>query len=231
MNRFKELVKPGVIISCQALEGEPLYREEGGIMNLMALAAQQSGAVGIRANGLVDIPQISATVDIPVLSIYKVVYPDAEVYITSTMDEVDALMNLGCVKLVAIDCTSGKRHNGEKLEDFIQAVKEKYPNLVIMADIATYEEAITASKLGVDAISTTMYGNTTWSTEQKPGVEIIRKLTSVLDIPVIAEGGIYTEEHIHQVFDAGAYACVIGGAVTRPQEITERFVRWYKETK
>ena len=227
MNRFKEMFKPGIVVSCQALKGEPLYRPEGGIMCLMALAAERNGAIGIRANDVVDIPQIAQTVDLPIISILKRVYDDAEVYITPTMDEVDELMATGVVKCIAIDCTIGTRPNGENINDFIPRVKEKYPDLVIMADISTYEEAINAYKLGVDVVSTTMYGYTPWSQGERPAVELIRRLTSEIDIPVVAEGGVRSEQNIADVFQAGAYACVIGGAITRPQEICERYIGFY----
>ena len=106
--KILDQIKGGLIVSCQALEHEPLYTKEGGIMPLMAKAAAQSGAVGIRANTVRDITQIKEMVALPVIGIIKKDYEGTPMYITVTMEEVDALVACG-VDIVAVQGTGARR--------------------------------------------------------------------------------------------------------------------------
>lgn len=213
----------GLIVSCQALEHEPLYRPEGGIMPLMAKAAAQSGAVGIRANSVRDITQIKQAVELPVIGIIKKEYPGVTPYITVTMDEVDALVACGA-DIIAFDGTEALRPNGETPAEFIAAIKKKYPDQLLMADIARVEEAVECCRAGVDFVGTTMCGYT----EQTRGkdelnLDLVRELAKTVSCRVIAEGHVGTPEQAVACLDAGAWAVVVGGAITRPAEITARF--------
>ena len=134
-------IKGGLIVSCQALEHEPLYTKEGGVMPLMAKAAAQSGAVGIRANTVRDITQIKQVVDLPVIGIIKKDYPGTPMYITVTMQEVDELVACG-VDILAVQGTGALRPNGQTSAEFIRAIKEKYPDQLVMADCDNIENAL-----------------------------------------------------------------------------------------
>ena len=178
-------IKGGLIVSCQALEHEPLYTKEGGVMPLMAKAAAQSGAVGIRANTVRDITQIKQVVDLPVIGIIKKDSPDTPMYITVTMKEVDEL---------------------------------------VMADCDNIENALACAKAGADFVGTTMRGYT----PETKGIDdvdfgFIAQLARECPAKVIAEGHIHTPEQAVQALYAGAFALVVGGAITRPAEITARY--------
>ena len=92
MDQFKQ-VKGELIVSCQALEDEPLH--SSFIMGRMAKAAYEGGAKGIRANSVSDIKEIKSIVPLPVIGIIKKQYPGTEVYITPSMNEIDALHEIG----------------------------------------------------------------------------------------------------------------------------------------
>ena len=126
-------IKGGLIVSCQALEHEPLYTKEGGVMPLMAKAAAMSGAVGIRANTVRDITQIKQVVDLPIIGIIKKDYPGTPMYITVTMKEVDELVECG-VDILAVQGTGALRPDGSTSAQFIRAIKAKYPDQLVMAD-------------------------------------------------------------------------------------------------
>ena len=222
-NNLLNKIHKGLIVSCQALESEPLYTKEGGVMPLMARAAAQSGASGIRANTVRDIRQIKNAVDLPIIGIIKKDYPSNPIYITPTMAEVDALVACG-VDILALQGTSGLRPDGQYSDDFIRSVKRKYPNQLIMADISTLKEALDCASAGADFVVTTMRGYT----PETKGIntidyDFIHTLTETCSAYVIAEGHIHYPEQAVQALDAGAYAVVVGGAITRPAEITARF--------
>lgn len=218
---FKRL-KHGLVVSCQALKDEPLHSPF--IMSKMALAAKEGGAVGIRANGGEDIRAIKAEVDLPIIGIVKRDYEDSEVFITPTMDEVEEVVKTGA-DIVAMDATNRMRPRGESLQNFIGQIKRKHPDILLMADVSNLDEAVTAGKLGFDLVATTLSGNTKSTADHpKPNLLLVRKIAEHLDVPVVAEGGIWDPGEMQEAFEYGAFTCIIGTAITRPQEITKRFV-------
>lgn len=220
-----EQMKGKVIVSCQAVPGEPLYVEEKSIMYLMARAAKQAGTPVIRTSSIRDVTAIKEETGLPVIGLIKVQYDGFESYITPTMKEVDALVEAGS-DVIALDCTNQKRGDGKSISEFITEVRRKYPDEILMADISTYEEGVNAWKLGVDIVGTTMSGYTPYSPKlDGPDYELVKKLSSTVDIPVIGEGRVHSPEQAVEMLNAGAFAVVVGGAITRPLEIAQRFIK------
>lgn len=215
-------IKGGLIVSCQALESEPLY--DSYIMSKMAWAAKLGGAVGIRANTVVDIKAIKEKVDLPLIGIIKQEYDGSDIYITPTMKEVDALVETGC-EIIAIDATNRLRPNGETLEAFFTKVREKYPNQLFMADTSCFDEGKKAEELGFNLIGTTMAGYTPYTKGTPlPDFNLMQRYVSELHTPVIAEGGIWVPEQLKKAIDIGVHSAVVGTAITRPRDITKHFV-------
>ena len=196
-------IKGKLIISCQALPGEPLYDPERSLMPYMARAAGQSGSPMIRANSVRDVTGIKKETGLPVIGLIKQVYEGYEGYITPTMKEVDALVEAGA-DIIAMDCT----------------------DQILMADISNYEEGMDAWKNGVDLVSTTMSGYTDYTPKlDGPDFELAGRLAGDLPIPVIGEGRVHTPEEAVHMLDMGVWAVIVGGAITRPLEIAQRFMR------
>ena len=219
MNRL-EKVKGKLIVSCQALEDEPLH--SSFIMGRMAYAALVGGASGIRANTVSDIQEIKKNVNLPMSGIINQQYGDNQVYITPTMNEIDALAAEG-VEVIALDGTKRERPDGNTLENLMREAKTKYPNQLFMADISSVEEAVEAERIGFDIVGTTLVGYTEYTKGNDPLTEL-EKVIKAVTVPVIGEGNIDTPVKAKKALELGAYAVVVGGAITRPQQITKKFV-------
>ena len=223
MKTVLDNLKGKLIVSCQALDNEPLHSPF--IMSRMAVAAEEGGAEGIRANSVADIAAIKQLVSRPVIGIIKRDYPDSEVFITATMKEVDELMSVG-PELIALDATARPRPGGQRLDALVAEIRAKYPSVLLMADISTAEEALTAQSLGFDCVGTTLYGYTA-ETEGHALPEndcgFLRDVLAAVNIPVVAEGNVETPTLAARCLELGAHTVVVGGAITRPQQITARF--------
>lgn len=206
-------MRRGLIVSCQALPEEPLH--SSFIMGRMAVAAKQAGAVGIRANGIADIEEIKSQVALPIIAIIKKEYPHLTPYITPTMAEVDALVQLN-VDIIAMDATISQDKN------YLKKVRKKYPKQRFMADISTFEEGMQADELGFDFIGTTLIGYTKQSAKLEK-FDVLKKLVAHCNSLVIAEGNFNTPEQAARAIELGAYCVVVGSSITRPQVIAKRF--------
>ena len=159
-NEIMEKIKGKLIVSCQALEDEPLHSSY--IMGRMAYAAYEGGAAGIRANSVQDIKEIKISVNLPIIGIIKKIYENNKVFISPTVEEIDKLVKCG-VDIIATDGTKRIRPGNITLDDFFKEVRKKYPNQLFMADCSTYEEGIHAAEIGFDFIGTTLSGYTEYT--------------------------------------------------------------------
>ncbi|MNY40570.1 putative N-acetylmannosamine-6-phosphate 2-epimerase [compost metagenome] len=160
------------------------------------------------------------------IGIIKRDYADSEVFITATMKEVDELMAV-TPEIIALDATASPRPNGETLAALVEKIRARYPSLLLMADIATVAEAKTAQDLGFDCVGTTLHGytaNTTGCLLRENDCGFLRDVLEAVTIPIVAEGNVDTPELAARCLELGAHTVVVGGAITRPQQITARFV-------
>ncbi|HVN79915.1 MAG TPA: putative N-acetylmannosamine-6-phosphate 2-epimerase [Terriglobia bacterium] len=208
-----------LVVSCQAAEGDPLRNPD--VMTRFARAAVDGGAAGIRANGEDDVRAIRAAVQVPIIGIWKSLQTDGRILITSSFDEAKQLVRAGA-DLIALDCTT----RGQRLGAFdrLRQIKAEL-GVPVMADIATRQEAQAAEAAGADLVATTLRGYTA-ETEHIRSFDssFAAELIHSLSIPVVVEGRIGTPEQARKAIAMGAFAVIVGTAITCPREMTRRFV-------
>ncbi len=216
-------VPRGLLVSCQAAEEEPLFG--ASMMAALARAALGGGAVGIMANTPADVAAIRAVSNCFLIGVYKVRCPEMPVYITPTCEAATLVAQAGC-DMIAVDATPRPRPGGLALADLVTHIQLTL-GLPVMAHVSCRADADFAEPLGVDVLTTALAGYTAHGRPplDGPDLELLAELVAHSRLPVVAEGRFRTPAEVARAFDLGAAAVVIGGAITRPQDITRRLVQ------
>ena len=211
-------IRNGLVVSCQALDEEPLHGPM--FMAALARAAALGGAVGIRTNGVQEVEVIKKMTGLPVIGIQKETDEEGRICITPTFDHAKALVGAGA-DVIAVDVRQ-ERPFGEPLEQLIPRIREAL-GVLVMADCGTLADAELAVKIGVDALAPT-FGFQENSIGIEPNFPLLQSLVG-LGVPVVAEGGFWYPEQVVKAYELGVWSVVVGSAITRPMEITKRFVK------
>lgn len=218
---FLDAVRGRLIVSCQAGAGHPL-RDTATLVR-MAQAGVAGGAAAIRCGGVGGVPDvtaIAAAVDVPVIGLTK--DGTEGVYITPTVAAALAVVRAGAA-VVAADATHRPRPDGRSFADTVDAVHAA--GALVMADVSTVEEGVSAAGAGADIVASTLSGYTPRSVrEPGPDLALIAALRAALpDVPLIAEGRVHTPGLAADALATGADSVVVGTAITDPAWITAQY--------
>jgi putative N-acetylmannosamine-6-phosphate epimerase len=225
VNRQAALIQKlrgGLIVSCQAKPESPFYGPS--FMAAFARAAEMTGAVGLRVNGETDIRVVRSASSLPIIGINKQRTAEWPVYITPSLGAAREAVIAGA-EILAIDATHRPREGNLSPEELIAQIKNQLA-VPVMADIDSLEEGIAAAEAGADLVATTMAGYTeARATTQGPDLKLVQDLAGRITVPVICEGRVRDPKDVRAALEAGAYAVVVGTAITNPVAITLAFVR------
>ena len=213
--RFTGELRGFLIVSCQPVVGGPLDRPD--IVVGFALAALTSGAAAVRIEGIDNVKAVRGATQAPIIGLIKRDYPGTTVRISATVADIEELADAGA-DIVAFDATAYPRPT--PAGELLAAIHRR--GRVAMADISTAPEAEAAARLGADLIATTLSGYMEGEVPDAPDLALVRAIAGC-GKPVIAEGRIRTPEQASAAIEAGAFAVVVGSAITRPEHITEWF--------
>lgn len=224
-SEFIKLIKGKVIVSVQGVDGEPTNDER--FLAISARAVVAGGAQVLRCSQTEHIKAIKEEVgSIPIIGLIKRTTSDSEVFITPNKIDIDNLAKLG-IECIALDATLRRRPNGEELEDLVTYARKYYPDIALMADCSNEDDITNADKLGFDLVSTTLRGytgETKGLSNTSNNFEFPVNVSKKIDAPLIIEGGIWTPEQAKEAL-AHSYAIVVGSAITRPHQITEKYMK------
>ena len=215
-----ERMRGGLVVSVQAAPDSPLAAPEH--LAAIARAVEVGGAVGIRTEGLAAVTAIREAVAVPVIGLVKREVSGSDVYITPDLEDALAVAEAGA-DLVAVDATERPRPDGRSGPEFVAALAAELPGRIV-ADVDQPSAGVAAAEAGAAAVATTLAGYTADTSSTAPDIPLVAKLAQEVTVPVLAEGRFATAADVRAAFSAGAFAVVVGTAITDPGALTRRLV-------
>ena len=212
-----------LIVSCQPVPQGPMDRSH--IVAAFAQAAIEGGAAGVRIEGLANVRAVRKAISAPIIGLIKRDLADSDVRITPLLGDVDDLMDAGA-DIVAFDATARPRPVAARL----LCTTVRKGGRLAMADISSLDEAQQALADGADFVGTTLSGYMGGAVPQAPDFELLVQAVA-LGRPAVAEGRIHSPALAAEAIRLGAFAVVVGTAITRTEIVTEGFARAIAEAR
>lgn len=212
----------GLIVSCHAEHDPPFSRPE--FVAAFGIEAERGGAAGLRVGGVEYIEAMRKGARLPIVGFIPGTYDDGSLLITPDFSDVEKLIEAKA-DIIAVDCTTRRRPNGLDGLEFFKQLRRRHKEL-LWADVSVFREGVKAAEYGADFIATTLSGytpSTTMKDLRKPDFSLIRELSLSLTMPIVAEGRIWSPRDAALAMEEGAYAVVVGTAITRPRTLTQMF--------
>lgn len=213
------ILENSLIVSCQAESGSA-FNNKNSIL-AFSKEAELGGASGLRLKGEENIKYIRDNTNLPLIGLTKTIFNKTNyVNITPTFEDGVKLKNAGA-DYIALDATG---RNGYV---HMSRIREEL-DISIIGDLSNIGEAEKAAQYGCSFFSTALSGYTERyisSPFEGPDFDLLSLLINNFNVPVLAEGRYWTQDNIRKAFDLGAYAVVIGSAITRPRIITQYFLK------
>lgn len=207
-------------VSCQAYPGEPM--RDPRTTAQVAGSVIIGGAAAVRVQGLDDIAAVRAVVDVPVVGLWK---DGADgVFITPTLRHALAVAEAGA-HVVALDGTRRPRPDGRSLAETVAGLREAAPDVLVMADCGSLDDALAAQEAGVDLLGTTLAGYTGERRKTDgPDLDLVDAMVAACTLPVVVEGRVHTPAQAAEAMARGAFSVCVGTAITHPATLTGWFV-------
>ncbi len=201
----------GLIVSCQAPIESPLHQPS--VIAAIAQASVNQGAVGVRLDTPAHVAAARSVLgQTPIIGLWKQQIPGFEVYITPQFEQAQAIAAAGA-DIIAIDATLRQRPGGETVGSLVAQIHQL--GKLVMADVDTLAAGMAAAEAGADWVGTTLCGYTAETRDRvPPGFDLLAQLVDRLSVPVICEGGVASPQMAKQALKLGAYAVVVGTAIT-----------------
>ncbi len=220
----------GFYVSCQPAIGDEIFYDFEFIKRF-ALAAEHGGAKAVRIEGASNVKHLIQQIKIPIIALIKKQKENTlgKRNITPFYEDIINLYDVGA-KIIAVDFTFREECDKEYYKHLMIKVKKELPDVKILADISTIEEAIMAEECEVNYISSTLVSYTEQTKQETiPNFDILREMKRYISIPFIAEGGFETSEQISEAIKHSIHGVVMGTAITRPHIMTSKFSKLWEE--